>query len=47
VCAKESASKNIARFRPSTDIAEIRRLLVPAALPHANREVFSSAKTKP
>jgi hypothetical protein len=40
VCAKESAGKNIARFRPSTDIAGISRLRVQAALPHANREVF-------
>jgi hypothetical protein len=43
---KESAGKNIARFRPSTDIAGISRLLVQAALPRASREFFSSTKTK-
>jgi hypothetical protein len=46
VFVKETAGKNIARFRPSNDIAGIRRLLVPATLCPANRTVFSSAKTK-
>jgi hypothetical protein len=47
VCAKESAGKKIARFRTSTDIAGISRLLVQAALTPARREFFSSTKTKP
>jgi len=47
MCAKESAGKNIARFRPSTDIAGISRLRVQAALSPARREFFSSTKTKP
>jgi hypothetical protein len=44
---KRDSGQNIARFRPSNDIAGIRRLLVQAALSHTNREFFSSAKTKP
>jgi hypothetical protein len=49
VIANETAGKNLARFRPSTDLAGICGLLGQAALSHAShRRVFSSfAKTKP
>jgi len=47
VCdCKRSSGQNIARFRPSNDIAGIRRLRVRAALAHASRGFFSSTKTK-
>jgi len=40
VIAQEAAGKNIARFRPSTDIAGFRRLLGQAARSHASRGFF-------
>jgi hypothetical protein len=42
VIAKETAGKNIARFRPSTDIAGIRRLPGQAALSSRKHGRFSS-----